>query len=422
MKKVLIITYYWPPSGGSGVQRWMHFSRYLQDLGWDVTVFTPINAESAVDDPEFLLVVNGINVIYSKIWEPFNLYRKLTGKKKLQRFQTGFLQEKKKFSLLDRFSLWVRANLFVPDAKMMWIRPAINEIIALQLKEKFTHIISTGPPHSTHLIAAGVKEKIDVKWLADFRDPWTNIDWFPKLPMTKKTLARHKDLELKVLKNSDAVLAVTFEMANEFREISNRKIEVITNGFALEDFKNFTSKKSNKLLVFHHGSLNADRNPIKFWKFLGEIVKTNQEWKNNLEIQLVGAVDVSVLQEIEKNGLSKYLQLENFMPHGKVIEALSYATLCLLPLNNTPNAKGIMPNKLYEYLATGKPMIVIGPKDGDAAEAIKSFDNCYVFDFEEEIDSEIVTDCLNLGEIRRDLTKFNRYNLAVEVDKLLNSL
>lgn len=422
MKKVLIITYYWPPNGGTGVQRWMHFSRYLKEVGWDVTVFTPVNAESAVNDPELLQLVEGIRVYPSKIWEPFDLYRKITGKKKSQRIQTGFLQEKKKLSSLEKFSLWVRANVFIPDAKMMWIRPSIKEIIELHKKEQFTHIISTGPPHSTHLIAAGVKEKIEIKWLADFRDPWTNIDWFPKLPMTKKTLAKHKNLELNVLKNSDAVVAVTYEMANEFKEIANRKIEVITNGFAFEDFKNFTSKKSDKLLVFHHGSLNADRNPIKFWKFLGEIVKSNQDWKKNLKIQLIGAVDVSVLQELEKIGLSKYLQLENFMPHGKVIEALSYASICLLPLNNTPNAKGIMPNKLYEYLATGKPMIVIGPKDGDAARAINSFVNCCVFDFEEEIDSKIVNDCLNLGELPSDLTRFNRYNLAAEVDQLLNSL
>ena len=255
-----------------------------------------------------------------------------------------------------------------------------------------------------------------------FRDPWTNIDWFPKLPMTKKTLAKHKNLELNVLKNSDAVVAVTFDMANEFKVISNREIEVITNGFALEDFKNFTSKKSNELLVFHHGSLNADRNPIKFWKFLGEIVKTNQDWKNNLKIQLVGAVDVSIIQEIEINGLFKYLQLDSFMPHSEVIEALSYATLCLLPLNNTPNAKGIMPNKLYEYLATGKPMIVIGPKDGDAARVIKNLENCCVFDFDEDIDHHVLTECLKKGEISHDLSMFNRYNLAVEIDKLLQSL
>ncbi len=422
MKKVLIITYYWPPNGGTGVQRWMHFSRYLKELGWDVTVFTPINAESAVIDTELLHLVDGIKVYPSKIWEPFDIYRKITGKKKSQRIQTGFLQENKKLFSLEKFSLWIRANVFIPDAKMLWIRPAIKEIIALQKEEQFTHMISTGPPHSTHLIAAGVKEKIKIKWLADFRDPWTNIDWFPKLPMTKKTIAKHKYLESNVLKNPDAVVAVTFDMAIEFKEIANREIQVVTNGFAFEDFKNFTSKKSNKLLVFHHGSLNADRNPVKFWKFLGEITKTNEDWKNNLEIQLVGAVDISVLQEIEKNGLLKYLQVKSFMPHSEVIEALSYATLCLLPLNNTPNAKGIMPNKLYEYLATGKPIIVIGPKDGDTAGVIMSFENCCVFDFEEDIEYLVLRECLKKGEISHDLSMFNRYNLAVEIDKLLQSL
>ena len=126
MKKLLIVTYYWPPNGGTGVQRWMHFSRYLKQLGWDVTVFTPKNAESAVIDYNLLQHVQGIKVVHTDIWEPFNMYRKFTGKGKSQRIQTGFLQENKKQSFLERISLWVRANLFIPDSKMMYIKPAIQ--------------------------------------------------------------------------------------------------------------------------------------------------------------------------------------------------------------------------------------------------------------------------------------------------------
>ncbi len=422
MKKLLIVTYYWPPNGGTGVQRWMHFSRYLKQLGWDVTVFTPKNAESAVIDDNLLQHVQGIKVVHADIWEPFNMYRKFTGKGKSQRIQTGFLQENKKQSFLERISLWVRANLFIPDAKMMWINPAIKEIFALHQKEQFSHIISTGPPHSTHLIAMGVKAKTDIKWLADFRDPWTNIDWFPKLPMTKKTLSKHRDLELSVLKKSDAVVAVTYEMAKEFRDISHREIHVITNGFAPEDFKEFCSKKSDKLVFFHHGSMNADRNPIKLWEFLGDKVKENSEWREKLNIKLIGAVDTSVLSEIEKNGLTKFLSLKSFLPHHEVLEALSFATICVMPLNDTPNSKGIMPNKLYEYMATGKPIIMIGPKDGDAAKAIESFENSCVFEFNEMINGDKIEECLKIGEQTHDLEKFSRFSLAKQVNDLLNTL
>lgn len=422
MKKVLIISYYWPPSGGTGVQRWMHFARYLHQLGWDVTVFTPENAESAILDIQLLDQVKDIKVIHSKIWEPFNFYRKLTGKKKSERIQTGFLKENKKQSFLEHFSLWVRANFFIPDAKKMWIKPAIKQIVELQQKEHFSHIISTGPPHSTHLIAMGVKAKIKIKWLADFRDPWTNIDWFSKLPMTQKTIAKHKSLELQVLKNCDAVVTVTYEMAKEFAEMCNRKIHVITNGFAPEDFANFKSRKSDKLIIFHHGSLNADRNPVKFWDFLGQCVKEDESWEKKLVIKLIGAVDISVLSKIDENGLSPYLEQKYFLPHHEVLNELSYASLCLMPLNNSPNAKGIMPNKLYEFLATGKPMVLIGPKDGDAAIAINNFENSCVFDFDEAIDKIKIEKCLKMGDQTHDLSKFNRFNLAKRINDLLNDM
>ncbi len=422
MKKVLIISYYWPPNGGTGVQRWIHFAKYLKDLNWDVTIFTPINSESVVDDHALLQRVKEIKVVHSHIWEPFNIYRKLTGKKKSQRIQTGFLQEQKKSSKLEKLSLWIRANFFVPDAKMMWIKPAIKEILKLQKTEKFTHIISTGPPHSTHLIACGIKNQTNIKWLADFRDPWTNIDWFHKLPFTQNTIGKHQRLEKRVLDNADAVVAVTYRMAEEFSAISKKKTHVITNGFAQEDFINFKSKLGDKLVVFHHGSLNADRNPIKFWEFLGNCVKNDDIWRLHLEIQLIGSVDSTVIKSLEKNDLKEFLSIKSFIPHKQVIDALSHATLCLMPLNNTPNAKGIMPNKLYEYLGSGKPMVMIGPKDGDAALAVQGIENCCVFDFEEEIDKNIVLSCIEKGKISNDLSKFNRYNLALEIDALLNSM
>jgi hydroxymethylpyrimidine pyrophosphatase-like HAD family hydrolase len=187
MKKVLIITYYWPPSGGTGVQRWMHFSLFLKKLGWEVMVFTPKNPETPLIDERLNDLVKEIPVKYSKIWEPFGLYKFFTRKGTNHQINYSLTNQTKKKSLIERFAIWIRANLFIPDAKSNWINPAIKEILELQRKENFSHIISTGPPHSVHLIAKGVKSATGIKWLADFRDPWTNIDWFSKLPMTRNT-------------------------------------------------------------------------------------------------------------------------------------------------------------------------------------------------------------------------------------------
>jgi glycosyltransferase involved in cell wall biosynthesis len=422
MKKVLVITYYWPPSGGTGVQRWMHFSLYLKKLGWDIVIFTPINPEAPIIDEKLKELVKDIRVEYSKIWEPFGLYKLLTRKDKKNQIQPGFIRQNKKKSILERFALWIRANLFIPDAKSNWIKPAVVEILKLHQKERFTHVISSGPPHTVHLIAQSVKNKTGIKWLADFRDPWTNIDWFSKLPMTNNTIKKHFELQKSVLDQADIVVAVTSEMAREFSEFSKREINVVTNGYAPNDFKDFKSIKTNKIIFFHHGSMNADRNPFKLWEYLGKKVNENESWKKQLEIQLIGSVDFSVLESIELNNLNSNLILKPFLPHDKVIEALSYATICILPLNNTPNATGIMPNKLFEYLATGKPILAVGPKNGDVAKSISELKNSCIFDFDEEIDDLKIQQCIQIGIVNEDVQKYNRENLASEINQLLISL
>jgi hypothetical protein len=209
-KKVLIITYYWPPSGGSGVQRWLHFSRYLAQLGWEPIIYTPENAEAPLVDESLLdEFTDSVHVIKYPIWEPFDAYKALTGKKG-KKLQTGFLNEggKQDKKWIQKIALWLRANLFIPDAKKFWIKPSIQHLSNFLKDHPVDIIVSTGPPHTTHLIALGLKRATGIPWLADFRDPWTNIDWFDKLPMTFLAKRKHKNLEQ----------AVTYS-ANHEREI-----------------------------------------------------------------------------------------------------------------------------------------------------------------------------------------------------------
>ena len=200
MKRVLIISYYWPPSGGAGVQRWLKFVKYLRSFGWEPVVYTPENPEFPETDLSLAKdIPPGLEVIKQPIWEPYDTYKKLLGQKKEDKINAAFLSEKKKNSMLENFSVWVRGNFFIPDARKFWIRPSVKFLLNYLETNPVKAVISTGPPHSMHLIAMALAKKIKLPWLADFRDPWTNIDFYKDLRLSARADARHKKLEKKVL-------------------------------------------------------------------------------------------------------------------------------------------------------------------------------------------------------------------------------
>ena len=424
-KKVLIITYYWPPSGGSGVQRWLHFSRYLSQLGWEPIIYTPENAEAPIEDKSLIdPFTESVHVIKYPIWEPFEAYKALTGKKG-KKLQTGFLNEggKQDKKWIQNFALWLRANLFVPDAKKFWIQPSIKHLRDFLKDHPVDIIVSTGPPHTTHLIALGLKRATGIPWLADFRDPWTNIDWFDKLPMTKWAIRKHKRQEQAVLAEATGITCVSRTWTMEFEALAKRPVKLITNGFAPKDFQYFKKKADPNFTILHTGSLNADRNPLCFWSFLGEEIQQNEILKSKLKIQLVGAVDVSVIQSIESCGLSAYLDQRPFIPHEEVIELMSSCSLLLLPLNNVKNQQGIIPGKLFEYLASNQAILAIGPKTGDSAQILQEQSNTLVIDFDEK-PTWTAIETLTSGSIDRKntLSKYSRQELAKEMSSFLFEL
>ncbi|NTW26696.1 MAG: glycosyltransferase family 4 protein, partial [Lentimicrobium sp.] len=184
-RRVLIISYYWPPSGGAGVQRWLKFVKYLRESGWEPVVYVPENPEyPAIDESLAKDIPDGIEIIKTPIWEPYSFYKKLIGAGKGERINAGFLSEKKRPGLTEQFSIWLRGNFFIPDARKFWIRPSISFLTRYLEKHPVDAIVSTGPPHSMHMIALGVKKRTGLPWLADFRDPWTNIDFYHELMLT----------------------------------------------------------------------------------------------------------------------------------------------------------------------------------------------------------------------------------------------
>lgn len=424
-KKVLILTYYWPPSGGTGVQRWLHFSRYLQALGWDPIIYTPSNPEAPVQDESLMAFVpKDIHVIKRDIWEPTQLYLKLTGNAGKQ-LHTGFLQEKSgsKPSLTKRFSMWLRANIFIPDAKMAWIKPSTKYLAAFLEEQEVVAIISTGPPHSLHLIARNLKRKTNLPWIADFRDPWTQIDWFEQLPLTKWGLRLHQKLEQSVFKEADELVVVSRDMQQQMEKLAGRKPTLISNGFAPEDFSHFEKKQDPYFTILHTGSINKDRNPTALWASLSSYVKSNPEFAQKLRIRLIGALDTSVKEDLARYDLLQFTHFENFVPHERVLEELAACSLLLLPLNNVKSQKGIVTGKLFEYLASQQAILAVGPKDGDAAAILKEQEGTMMIDFDTEVPW---LDAINLAQVHIDRTKtlspYSRQELAKEMHRLLNEL
>lgn len=370
MKKALIITYYWPPMGGGGVQRWLKFVKYLREFGWEPVIFTAEGAQGAMKDESLLEEIpDGVETIRHPILEPYGLYNRLLGKKKEEGSHPGFVdtEGKKGKGWLKRLTMWIRGALFIPDARMLWIRPAARRLKrVLKGRDDIDLLISTGPPHSTHLIAEKVKRKTGLPWLADFRDPWTQIDYFHHLPMPLWAEKRHRKLENRVLTRADRVVTVSWSWAEGLEELGKREVEVITNGFDEADFEGEDPSLTGPFSITHAGSFNKDRNPEALWEAMGELLREEKEFREKLLIRSIGATDHSVKAGIEQNGLAENFELVGQLSHKEVISALRSSWVLLLPLNDTPNIDGVVPGKLYEYLGAKRPILCTGKTDGDA--------------------------------------------------------
>jgi glycosyltransferase involved in cell wall biosynthesis len=373
MKRVLIITYYWPPSGGAGVQRWLKFVKYLPSYGWHPIVYTPLNPEMPVRDETLVSEIPAtVTVLKRPISEPYRFYKWLAGRK--ENISTGFLSETKTRGWKEKLSVWIRGNLFIPDARQWWIKPSVNFLTGWLADNQTDVIVSTGPPHSMHLIALEVKQKAGVTWLADFRDPWTGIDFYNELMLTKAADRKHRQMEKQVLQTANAVVAISHhlrsELINKSQLTDHSHFYVIPNGYDPADFESEAPQVSVRFRLVHAGTLVRTRNPHTLWNVLADLINHQPGLKDDLEIMLAGQVDFSVMESIRQYGLESFLNRPGYLTHRQVIECIRTAQVLLLVLNDAPNAKGILTGKLFEYLAAGRPILCIGPEEGEAAQII----------------------------------------------------
>lgn len=370
IKKVLIITYYWPPAGGPGVQRWLKFVKYLPDFGIQPIVYIPDNPTYPIVDKGLLKEIpTSATILRNPIREPYQLAT-FFSKNKTKKISSGIIPNPKKQSVLDKILLWIRGNIFIPDARFLWIKPSVAYLKDYIRDNNIDTIITSGPPHSLHLIGLELKQKLDVHWFADFRDPWTTIGYHKALKLSFYASRKHKYLEAKVLNAADTVLVTSETTKTEFAVLTSKPIEVITNGFDVEDIGR--QALDEKFTLAHIGSFLSERNPLLLWECLNEIIASESGFAEDFELKLIGAVSQEVLDTIRQYGLENYSNNLGYISHKEAIAHQRKSQVLLLIEIDSPDTRSIIPGKLFEYMVSERPIMGVGPEGSDFAAILKN--------------------------------------------------
>lgn len=439
--------------------RWLKMSKYLPEYGWQPVIYTPENPDPSVIDESLLPEVPPeAEVVRRPIWEPYDLFRKLTGKSKESRFKSGYISEASRGSFKERLAVFLRGNLLIPDPRIFWVKPSVRFLRKYLAEHPVDLIVSTGPPHSMHLIALKLKKQVKVPWLADFRDPWTGIDFYHRLKLTGVADRIHHRLEKRVLTSANVVTVVSPGMKRSLEALAGREVHVVYNGFDPADFEvpadtadtlkmasgesgMHTDKRENytnadkhdpaaepaagHFIISHFGAFNRDRNPSALWSALERLVSEIPAFGEKLKIRLIGQTDETILREIRGHGLGEHLEVFPHLEHREGLRLLSHSPVLLLPLNDAPNAREILPGKMYEYMALRRPILAIGPEESDCEDILlqTGAGSYHSFSDVEGIQSALEKAFLmwhkgETAEPPKEIEKFSRRHLAGEMIRL----
>ncbi|MCI1719940.1 MAG: glycosyltransferase family 4 protein [Bacteroidales bacterium] len=448
MKRVLIITYYWPPAGGSGVQRWLKFAKYLPQYGWQPVIYTPLNPEVNAEDATLAKdIAPDLEVIKRKILEPYAIYKILSGKKKNEKIEANAVAQKSSGGI----SVFIRGNFFIPDPRVWWVRPSVNFLKKYLKEHPVDAIVSTGPPQSMHLIAKRLHASLGIPWIADFRDPWTKIFYFKHLNLTKCSRRKHEKLEQGVIDEADKIVVVSPQMKEDFSSMTKTPISIITNGFDPDDFTDGNSDKmgkevalkietltKNKFTIVQTGLLTDAANPDLLWRELGAKAEAEADFRKDFLFVTMGQMDSSVTQEIEEAHLGQNIKNLGYAPHSEAVAWQKRANLLLLPLRKENEAKAILTGKFFEYLASGSSILAIGPTDSNLGDAMRETECGTICDYGDSKGMRRVVDAAYeefkkssssevenaMGQQRKNISpaarKYSRPALAQQFAELLN--
>ena len=436
MKRVLIISYYWPPTGGSGVQRWVKFAKYLPAEGWQPVIYTPENPEQlAVDASLEAEVPTEAEVIRRRIVEPYEMYKKLLRKSghSKEAVEVNPVNAQNK-SFLQKVAMWIRGNFFRPDPRCLWIRPSVRFLKKYLKDHPVDLIVSTGPPQSMHMIGRKLAKETGLPWIADFRDPWTKIFYFKHLSMTRATERWHHKMEKKAMDDATAVVAVSPLVQQDFQAMTQTPVELITNGFDecdfhQEPFKMAEGGPQQLFTITHTGLFAADGNPTVLWEVLAEKCRTCEKFRKSLRINLIGKTDEQIIKAAHDAGLGDNVYDLGYQHHARAVDEQRKASLLILPLRKEPEYKAVLPGKLFEYMASYRPILGIGQPDGAMSMILDSTRTGVVFDWEDKVAiAKYIDECWEKhleGSLRvegSDISQFTRRSLTRRMAQLFDKL
>jgi hypothetical protein len=391
--------------------------KYLRDFDIEPVVYIPENPTYPIQDESLLNEIpEGITILKHPIFEPYG-WAGFLSRKKTKRISSGIIHTKNQSSL-EKAMLWVRGNFFIPDARKYWVKPSVQFLSKVLAEHGIDTIITTGPPHSVHLIGQQLKQKHQLRWLADFRDPWTSIGYHKKLKLTKSSQNKHKLLESQVLNEADTIIVTSETTKKEFEGLTKQPIVIITNGYDV-DYKGDTTL-DEKFTISHIGSLLSGRNPSNLWQVLAEIADENDKFREAFEMQLIGVVSEDVLDNMDGHGLQPYINQIDYLSHSDALKFQQQAQVLLLVEINAHETEGIIPGKLFEYMAAQRPILGVGPKNWEVSRIINETQSGQVFDYEARLElkrlilgwferyqsSNLVVNSTNVEQYsRRELTR-----------------
>ena len=419
MKKVLFITYFWPPSGKASLHWPLKMIKYLPDSGWQPYVLT-VTEDTFTQKDESLLkeIDKNLSVIKTKSFEPFDIYKKFTGKAKNEQLIASETISRTNKSLAHRISIWIRMNLFIPDARIGWFFSAVIAGNNLLKKEKFDAIISVGPPHTSHVIGMRISKRNRIPLIPVFIDPWVDIAYYREFKRSRLTLAIDHHLEKSVMKNAASIIFVTRTMKDDYTnkyDFIKAKSEVLYWGYNEEDFNKVELKNraSDGDLIVHSGNIFDFQNPKNFWKMLKEEIENGRK----LRIKFIGTVSPGIKEEIGKNCLMPYTEYIGFLPYDQLLNELSLATYLLV----CATEKRHVPGKLFEYMRTGKPIIAFGDDNEEVKSILAESNAGMIFNYNES-GKELFEKTPQLRTNLAAVEKFDRKNIAKELANILSKV
>ena len=422
-KKVLIISYYWPPAGGPGVQRWMKFVKYLPEYNIKPILYIPENPNYPIYDYSLNDEVSeNLEIIKNPITEISNI---ISNSKSLNLIRSGNIPNPKEQSLFQRLLFFIRGNLFIPDMKILWKNKSIDFIENYLSKTKIDVVITTGPPHSLHLIGYELKKRLNIKWISDFRDPWVNLNYLNRFHLLPSVKRRHKKLRDKVLINSNSVIVTSEKLKKLYKEIAPN-IFKITNGY---DYEYSTVNIDSKFSISHIGSLYPERNPKYLWDIIDEICINNEEFRSNLQINFIGNTSEKIIKYLSNKTFKSCVNFFDYVDYKRAIEFMCSSQILLMVEVNDNDSSYAIPGKLFDYLNSKRPIIAIGPDKSEVNQILYDTNAGKFFNYNESINLKLHIENLynqyEMGSISYDaknISIYRRKNLTEELSKIINKV